>query len=147
MPVDGAGFREASATTVMRQAFAQPELRRILVAVPPSRRESAGGYGATSRTPLWSFCGQSRKPANVGIHTTTRTMESSQVCAPLREKRTCQPKLVRAGSFGPGTLRALQRPPALGFASRPCPTDTTSTAPSIVIDLFTANSDLQHFFS
>ena len=36
----------------------------------------------------------------------TRAMEISQVCAPLREKRTCQPKLVRARSIGPSTLRA-----------------------------------------
>ena len=35
MSVDGAGFREASATTASGQAFAQPELRRVLVAVPP----------------------------------------------------------------------------------------------------------------
>ena len=68
---------EASATTATGQAFAQPELRRVLVAVPPSRRKPAGGYGTISRTPLWSFGGQGRKPANVGVHTETRTMEIS----------------------------------------------------------------------
>ena len=66
---DEACVREASATTATRQALAQPELRRVLVAVPPSRRESAGGCGTMRRTPLWSFGGQSRKLANVGIHT------------------------------------------------------------------------------
>ena len=48
-------FRKTSVTTATRQAFAQPEKRRILVAVPPSRGEPAGGYGAISTTPLWSF--------------------------------------------------------------------------------------------
>ena len=128
---------EASATTATGQTFAQPQLRRVLVAVPP-----AGGYGAMSRTALWSFGGQGRKSANVGVHTETRTMEISQVCAPLLEKRTCQPKLVRARSIGPGRLRALQHPPALGFASWPGVTDTASTASSSVIDLFTASTDL-----
>ena len=71
MFVDGASVRKASTTTATRQSFPQPELRRILVAAPPSRRESAGGHGDISRTPLWSFGGQSRKPANVGIHTGT----------------------------------------------------------------------------
>ena len=45
MSMDEACVREASATTATRQALAQPELRRVLVAVPPSRRESAGGCG------------------------------------------------------------------------------------------------------
>ena len=45
------------------------------------------------------------------------TMEISQVCAQLREKRTCQPKLVRARSIGPCTLQALQQPPAFGMGS------------------------------
>ena len=75
-----------------------------------------------------------------------RTMEISQVCAPLREKRTCQPKLVRARSIGPGKMRALQQPPALSIASRSRLSDTASTAPSFVIDLFSANTDLQQFF-
>ena len=66
-----------------------------------------------------------------------RTMEISQVCAPLREKRTCQPKLVRARSIGPGTMRAQQHPPALSIASRSRLSDTASTAPSFVIDLRT----------
>ena len=123
-----------------------PELRRILVAVPPSRRESAGGYGAISRAPLWSFGGQGRKPANVGIHTKTWKMKISQVCAPRREKRTCLPKLVRARCTGPGTLRALQQPPALGIVSWSRLSSTASTAPSFVIDLFGANTDLQQFF-
>ena len=61
MPMDG-----ATATTATRQALTQPELCRILVALPPSRHLSAGGYGAEARKPLWSFGGQSRKPANVG---------------------------------------------------------------------------------
>ena len=73
-------------------------------------------------------------------------MEISQVSAPLREKRRCQPKLVRTRSIGPGTLRALQQPSALGFASWPCLPDTTSTASSLVIDLFSASIDLQRFF-
>ena len=137
MSMDGASIRKASATTAIRQASAQPELRKTPVAVPPSRREFAGGYGAISRTPLWSFGGQSRKPSNLGIHTKTRTMEISQVCAPLREKRTCQPKSVRARSMSPATLRALQQP---------SPLSTTSTAPSFVIDLFSANTDIQQFF-
>ena len=72
-----------------------------------------------------------------------RTMEISQVCAPLRKKGTCQPKLVRARSIGPGTMRALQQPPALSIASRSRLSDTASTAPSFVIDLFSANTDLQ----
>ena len=46
MFMDGAGVREASTTTATRQACAQPEPHRILVAVPPSRRECAGGDGA-----------------------------------------------------------------------------------------------------
>ena len=58
MSMDGAGVREASTTTATRQAFAQPELRRILVAVPPSRSESAGGHGATTGRQLCSFGGQ-----------------------------------------------------------------------------------------
>ena len=32
------------------------------VALPPSRRKPAGGYGTISWTPLWSFGGQDRKP-------------------------------------------------------------------------------------
>ena len=72
-----------------------------------------------------------------------RTMEISQVCAPLREKRTCQPKLVRARSIGPGTMRALQQLPALSIASWSRLSDTASTAPSFVIDLFSANTDLK----
>ena len=97
MPTDGTSVREASATTTTGQAVAEPELRRALVAVPPSSRKPAGGHGAISRSPLRSFFGgQGRKPANVGVHTKTRTMEISQFCAPLREKRTCQPKLIRA---------------------------------------------------
>ena len=117
--------------------FAQPELHRQLVAVPPSRSESAGGYGALSRTPLWSFRGQSRKPANVGIHTKTRTMEISQACAPLREKRTCQPKLIRplVQAHCPSMLlhghASLTPPRLLRF---------------FVIDLFSANTDLQQLF-
>ena len=63
----------------------------------------------------------------------TPTMEVSQIFTPPREKRTCQPKLVRARSIGPGTLRTLQQPFALGFASWPC--ITASTAPSFVIDI------------
>ena len=77
MSVDGASVREASTTTATRQAFPQPESRRTLVAFPPSRRESADGYVSISRTPLWSFGGQRRKPANVGIHTKTRTRAST----------------------------------------------------------------------
>ena len=146
MFMDGTSVREASTTTVTRQVFAQPELRRMLAAVPLSRREPAGGYGAISRPRHWSFGGQGRKPANVGVHTKTRRMEISQVCTPLREKRTCQPKLVRARSIGPGTLRALQQPPALGIASWSRLTDTASTAPFVVIDLFSAHTDLQRFF-
>ena len=69
MSMGGSGVREASAMTATRKSFAQPELRRIRVVVPPSRRESAGGYGAISRTPLQSFGGESRKPANFGIRT------------------------------------------------------------------------------
>ena len=76
----------------------------------------------------------------------TRVMEISQVCAPLREKRTCQSKLVRVRSIGPGTLRALQQPPALGIASWSRLSDTASIAQSFVIDLFCANTDLQQFF-
>ena len=76
----------------------------------------------------------------------TRVMEISQVCAPLREKRTCQSKLVRVRSIGPGTLRALQQPPALGIASWSRLSDAASIAPSFVIDLFSANTDLQQFF-
>ena len=72
-----------------------------------------------------------------------RTMEISQVCAPLRKKGTCQPKLVRARSIGPGTMRALQQPPALSIASRSRLSDTASTAPSFVIDLFSANTDVE----
>ena len=60
MFMDGASVREASTTTATRQAIVQPEFRRILVAVPLSGRESAGGDGAKSMTPLWSI----RKPAN-----------------------------------------------------------------------------------
>ena len=71
MFVDGSQCLKDFATTATRQSFPQPELRRILVAAPPSSRESAGGYGAMSRTRLWSFGGQSRKPANVAIHTGT----------------------------------------------------------------------------
>ena len=85
MFTDGAGVRKASTTTATRQDFAQPELHRKLVSVPPRRRESAGGHGAISRTTLWSFNGQIRKPANVGLHTKTRTMENSQVCAVMRK--------------------------------------------------------------
>ena len=73
----------------------------------------------------------------------TRTMEISQVCTPPREKRTCQPKLVRARSTGPRTLRALQQPPALGVASWSRLSDTASTPSSFVIDLFSASTDLQ----
>ena len=40
-------------------------------------------------------------------------------------------------------LVQAQQPPALGFASWPCLTDTASTASSFVIDLFTASTDLQ----
>ena len=124
MFMDGTSVREASTTTATRQAFAQPELRRILAADPLSRREPAGGYGAISRPRHWSFGRRGRKLANVGVHTKTRTVEISHVCTPLREKRTCQPKLVRARSSGRGTLRALQQPPALGIASWSRLTDT-----------------------
>ena len=55
MSVDGAIFRKASA---------QPELRRVLVAVPSGRRKPAGAHGIISRRPLWSFGGQGRKFAN-----------------------------------------------------------------------------------
>ena len=143
LSVDGTSVREVSATTTTGQALAQPSVRRVLFAVPRSRRKPAGGCGTISRPPLWSFGGQGRKPATVGVHTKTRTMKISQVCSPLREKLTCQPKLVRARSIGPGTLRALQQPPALRFASWPCPTDTTSTTSSFVIELFSAGTDLQ----
>ena len=81
-----------------------------------------------------------------GVHTKTQAMEISQVCTPLRVRRTCQPKLVRVRSIGPGTLRALQQPPALGFASLSCLTEATSTASSFVIDLVSAGTDLQRFF-
>ena len=67
----------------------------------------------------------------------------SAKCTPLREKRTCQPKLVRARSTGPRTLRALQQPPALGVASWSRFSDTASTPSSFVIDLFSASTDLQ----
>ena len=67
-------------------------------------------------------------------------------CTSLRKKRTCQPKLVRARSIGPGTMRTLQQPPATGIASLSRLSDTASTAPSFVIDLFSANTDLQTFF-
>ena len=146
MSMDGASVREASATTTTGQALARPALRRVLVAVPPSRRKLAVGYCTVSGPPLWSFGGQGRKLANVGVHTETRTVEVSHICAPLRERRTCQPKLVRARSIGPGALRALQQLPALRFASWPCLTDTSSTASSFVIDLFSAGTDLQRFF-
>ena len=96
--------------------------------------------------PLWSFGGQGRKRANVGVHTKTRTMEISQVCAPPREKRTCQPKLVRARSVGPGTLLALQQLLALSSAPWSRLSDTASTGPSFMLDLFSANTDLQRFF-
>ena len=92
-----------------------------------SRRELAGGCGAMPRTPLWSFGGQGRKPANVAVHTKKRGRWKSAKCTPLREKRTCQPKLVRARSTGPRTLRALQQPPALGVASWSRLSDTAST--------------------
>ena len=77
-------------------------------------------------------------------HKKKPTMEVSQIFMPPREKRTCQPKLVRARSIGPGTLRTYQQPLALGFASWPC--FTASTAPSFVIDILSANTDLQQFF-
>ena len=47
-----------------------------------------------------------------------------------RDKRTCQPKLVRARSPGLGTLRALQQPSALGIASWSRLSDTASTVQS-----------------
>ena len=124
MFMDGASVREASTTTATRQAIAQPEFRRILVAVPLSGRESAG--------------------ASENLR--TRTMETSQVCAPLHEKRTCQPKLVRARSIGPGTLQALQQRLAFSIASWSRLSDTASNAPCFVIELFIANTVLQQFF-
>ena len=51
--------------------FERLQRRRTLVAVPPSRSESAGGHGAMSRPPPWSFGGQSRKFADVGVHKKT----------------------------------------------------------------------------
>ena len=52
MSMDGASVRKASATTTTGQAVARLELRRVLVAVPSSRRKPAGGYGDISRPPL-----------------------------------------------------------------------------------------------
>ena len=65
----------------------------------------------------WSFGGQGRKFANIGVHTETRTMEVGQICTPLRKEWTYQPELVRVRSFCPGTLRALQQPPESCIAS------------------------------
>ena len=58
------------------------------------------------------------------------------------KKRTCSPKMVRARSISPSTLRALQQPSAIGFASWPCLTDTASTASSFVIHLFKTWRDM-----
>ena len=48
--------------------------------------------------------------------------------------------------LGPGTVRTLQQPPALGFTSSPCLAYTASTGPSFVTDFFSANTDVQQFF-
>ena len=59
-----------------------------------------------------------------------------------RDKRTCQPKLVRARSPALGTLRALQQPSALGIASWSRLSDTASTVqnPIFFSDYYTGFS-------
>ena len=98
---------------------AQPELRRVLV--PPSRRESAGGYGAISRTPLWSFRWTEQK--------TLRTLESVQkpgrwksaksVCRNEKSGRVNQSWSELTRNHRP--LRSVTRPwrlPALNFSGK-----------------------------
>ena len=120
----GAIVREASATTTTGQALAQPELRRVFAAVPPSRREPASRRGTISRPPHWSFGGQGRKPANIGIQTKTRTMD------------------VRASLHWSRHIASTATTSCLQY----CLSDTALTASSFVIDLFNANTDVQRLF-
>ena len=145
MSMGGSGVREASAMTATRKSFAQPELRRIRVVVPPSRRESAGGYGAISRTPLQSFGGESRKPANFGIRTRNAgDGNQPSLCAATRKADVS----IKVGQSSLHWSRhiASTATPALGIASWSRLSDIASIAPSFVIDLFSANTDLQQFF-
>ena len=74
--------------------------------------------------PHWSFGGHGRKPANVGIHAKTRTME------------------VRASLHWSRHIASTATTSCLQY----CLSDTASTASSFVIDLFNANTDLQRLF-
>ena len=136
MSVNGTNFRKTSSTAAAGQAPAHHELRRVLPAVPSSPCKPADRCGTILRPSLWSFGGQGQKLANTAVHTQARTMEVGQDCAPLRKKRTGQPKLVRARSLGAGALRALQKTLDLSLASWSRLSDTAATASLLVLNLF-----------
>ena len=146
MSVDGTNLRKTSSTAAAGQAAAHHELRRVLAAVPSSPGKPADRCGTMSGPSLWSFGGQGQKLANTAVHTEARTMEVGQVCAPLRKKRTGQPKLVRARSLGAGALRALHKTLDLSLASWSRLSDPAATASLLVLNLSVQTPILQRFF-
>ena len=62
MFLDGAYVRQAQRRQPKDKLLLNLNYAEYFVALPPSRRKPAGGYGTISWTPLWSFSGQDRKP-------------------------------------------------------------------------------------